>query len=82
MDSGTLKDQCPIVDIADRQPDMAIDEIRDKRWRIEVLQGEPGWKTLLYYPDSALHGTAAPDATDHRAMMEETMALIGRNQPS
>ena len=82
MDSGALKDQCLIVDIADRQPDMAIDRIHDKRWRIEVLQGEPSWKTLLYYPDSPLHGTAVPDGTDRRAVMEEADALVDKDQSS
>jgi hypothetical protein len=61
---------------------MAIDEIHYKRWRIEVLQGEPGWQTLLYYPDTPLHGAAAPDGTDRRAVMKEVEALVDRNHSS
>jgi hypothetical protein len=82
MDTVGLKDQCPAADIADRQPDMAIDEIHYKRWRIEVLRGEPSWKTLLYYPDTPLHGAAAPDGTDRRAVMKEAEALADGNQLS
>jgi hypothetical protein len=59
---------------------MAIDEIHYRRWRIEVLQGEPGWQTLVYYPDSPLHGVTAPNRADRRAVMEEAEALIDRNQ--
>jgi hypothetical protein len=61
---------------------MAIDEIHGKRWRIEVLQGEPGWRTLLYYPDAPLHGAADLDATDCRAAMEEAKAFADSKQPS
>jgi len=59
-----------------------MDEIHYKRWRIEVLRGEPRWKTLVYYPDSPLHGTAAPDGADRRAVMEEAMALAGSEDAS
>jgi hypothetical protein len=60
---------------------MVIEEIYHKRWRIEILQGEPGWKMLVYHPDSPLHGAVAPDRTDRRAVMEEANALVDRNQP-
>ena len=43
---------------------------------------EPRWKTLVYYPDSPLHGTAAPDGADRRAVMEEAMALAGSEDAS
>jgi hypothetical protein len=61
---------------------MAIDEIHYKRWRIEVLQGEPGWKTLLYFPDSPLHGAAAPDGTDRRASWKKLRRSAEGNQSS
>ena len=82
MDSDGHKDHCPIPDTGNRATDMAMDEIHYKRWRIEVLQGEPGWKTLLYFPDSPLHGAAAPDGTDRRAVMKEAEALADGNQLS
>jgi len=62
--------------------DAAMDEIHYKRWRIEVLRGEPRWKTLVYYPESPLHGTAAPDGADRRAVMKEAKALVGSKDAS
>ena len=64
---------------SNQQTDMAVDEIHYKRWRIEILRGEPGWKMLVYHPDSPLHGAAAPDGTDRRAVMEKANALVDRN---
>ena len=61
---------------------MAIDEIRDRRWRIEALEGEPGWRTLVYHPGSPFHEAAAPVETDRRALMEEVETPVDRNQPS
>jgi hypothetical protein len=60
---------------------MVIEEIHYKRWRIEILQGEPGWKMLVYHPASPLHGVAAPHRADRRAVLEEANALVDRNQP-
>jgi hypothetical protein len=60
---------------SDRQPDMGIDQIHDKSWRIEVLQGEPGWKTLVYHPGALLPGAAALDGPDRRAILEEVKML-------
>jgi len=61
---------------------MTIHEIHDKRWRIEVLQGEPGWRTPLDYPESPLHDEAAWDRTGHRAVMEDAAAFLDKNEPS
>jgi len=55
---------------------MNVGEIQYKRWRIGVLHGEPGWKTLVYYPNSPLHGAAVPDGPDRRAIMEELKTII------
>jgi len=55
---------------------MGVDEVHYKSWRIEVLHGQPGWKTLVYYPNSPLHGAAVPDGPDRRAIMEELKTII------
>lgn len=81
MDFDSLKAQCPAPDTGYRATDMALDEIHYKGWRIEVLQGQPGWRTLVYYPGSPLHGSVAPDGTDRRAVMEQAETLAG-DQPS
>ena len=61
---------------------MAIDEIHDKAWRIEVLQGEPGWKTLIYQPSSPLHEATVPHGPDRRAVLAQVKALIDRKLTS
>ena len=80
MDFGRLREQCPVSDTAIGKPDMEIDEINYKRWRIEVLRGEPGWKTLVYHSGSPLHGATAPDVSKRRAVIEEANALVDSNQ--
>ena len=58
---------------------MGINEIHYKSWRIEVLHGEPGWKTLVYHPNSPLHGAAAPNGSDRSAVLAEAGVLIDGN---
>jgi len=82
MDFRGYKVQCLEPDISGWQAAMSVDEIHYKSWRIEVLHGQPGWKTLVYRPTSPLHGVVAPDGPDRHAVMEEASVLIEGNPAS
>lgn len=57
---------------------MTIDEIQYKDWRIEILHGEMGWKSLIYRPASPLHEVVVPEGVDRHAVIEEAKAQIDR----
>jgi len=59
-------------------PDMVIDEIHYRTWRIEVLQAESGWKALVYRPSSPLHEIEVPEGSDRRAAIGGAKTLIDK----
>ena len=50
------------------------DEIHYKEWRIRG----PGWKALIYRPNSPLHEAYEPAGQDRRAVIEDAKALIDK----
>lgn len=55
---------------------MTMDEIHYKKWRIEILHGDQGWKALIYRPGSPLHELAVPEGQDRRAVLAKAQTLI------
>ena len=54
------------------------DEIYYKKWRIDVMQSEPGWEALIYRPHSPLHEVSVPHGQNRHAVIEEAKALIDK----
>jgi hypothetical protein len=55
---------------------IAMDEIKYKGWRIDVLHQGDGWKALIYRPSSPLHEINVPNGSDRRAVLEEATMII------
>jgi hypothetical protein len=55
---------------------IAMDEIKYKGWRIDVLHQGEGWKALIYRPSSLLHEIDVPEGSDRRAVLEEATTVI------
>lgn len=57
---------------------MENDEIHYKGWRIEILHGDQGWKTLVYRPSSLLHEIEVPQGPDRGAVIKDAQLLIDK----